>query len=183
MSDQPKPTGEWTPETVQELRFRDGNEDQNIADAHNAALVAAIDEAVDPAHQEILVLRQQLTSERELADIGRKWKSDSSLETWFPFTANEIQKLSKQLSAERRTRQEIMKVTRYDASNQQLREQLDVEREKVDWLKSQLKLPNDALSPAQQEIAQLREQLATAVEALKWLRSVVRGKDGRQTQA
>ncbi len=50
-------------------------------------------------------------------------------------------------------------------------------REKVDWLKSQLKLSNDALSPCQQEIQQLREQLDAErgntkqlVEALKDIR-------------
>ncbi len=66
MSDQPKPTGEWTAEnlsrvtntmvvsSVSELH-------QAICDAHNIAL----DEAVDGAEQEILLLRQQLSAEWE----------------------------------------------------------------------------------------------------------------------
>ncbi len=61
---QPKPTGEWTPEHVKALG---GYIDwtltgcSKVAEAHNAAL----DEAVDAAEQEILVLRQQLAAERK----------------------------------------------------------------------------------------------------------------------
>jgi chromosome segregation ATPase len=49
----------------------------------------------------------------------------------------------------------------------ELESSLLAEREKVDWLKSQLKLSNDALSPAQQEIHELRARLAAAQAAMK----------------
>ncbi len=73
MSDQPKPTGEWTlvpcalhfnimcGDTTIYEGVTSEKQGKHLADAHNAAL----DEAVDAAEQEILLLRQQLAAERE----------------------------------------------------------------------------------------------------------------------
>ncbi len=87
----PKPTrhggqavGEWTHEKLQGL-LQISNEDRYVADW---SFENTLDE-----------INAALAAERELADIGRKWKTDSSLETWFPFTAEEIQKLRSQLAA------------------------------------------------------------------------------------
>ncbi len=58
---QPKPTGEWFRDSVQEIRFNSKNEDQAIADAHNAALA----EYALPFIESNLKLREQLVAERE----------------------------------------------------------------------------------------------------------------------
>ncbi len=77
---QPKPTGEWTPETVQEMckLALSGYDSETIADAHNAALAAAkaggwlSNEALDEyakVEQEVLQLREQLAAEREKVQV------------------------------------------------------------------------------------------------------------------
>ena len=72
----------------------------------------------------------------------------------------------KQLATERKKWIEINR-QHEDAWSKELIDTVDKAREKVDWLKSQLKLSNDALSPMQQENKQLREQLATAQATIK----------------
>ncbi len=78
MSDQPKPTGEWTDRDVLDLGLPYDNIDlqsaAQIAEAHNAALDKAksggwlSEEALDEyakVEQEVLQLREQLAAERE----------------------------------------------------------------------------------------------------------------------
>ncbi len=73
---QPKPTGEWTGLSLSRLIKEKGY--KGSADAHNAALAAATDEAVDPAHQEILVLSQQLAAERERREQSEQYLQDNA---------------------------------------------------------------------------------------------------------
>lgn len=42
---------------------------------------------------ELKALRAQVEQYREDADIGRQWREDSSLEKWFPLTAERLAKL------------------------------------------------------------------------------------------
>ncbi len=70
MSDQPKPSGEWTRQSVVELLHdvNPGNHHQVIADAHNAALAAALaaerqNHTVDLEH--IFNLETQLAAQQE----------------------------------------------------------------------------------------------------------------------
>lgn len=46
-------------------------------------------------------LRLEMGQLRADAEIGQRWNRDSSLETWFPYTAEEMEKLRTALTAER----------------------------------------------------------------------------------
>lgn len=114
-------------------------------------------------------LQNQLAAERELADIGRKWKTDSSLESWFPFTAEEIQQLREQLAAKDKEiasdnlqlaaeRENFSTAADYNERlskiNTRLREQLAAERETTEDTRS-------IAIEAQEENKLMREQIAT----------------------
>lgn len=44
-------------------------------------------------------LRARVAELEQDAEIGRKWRADSSLATWFPFTAEEIERLRRLIAA------------------------------------------------------------------------------------
>ncbi len=104
---QPNPTTgeqEWTADSVMMMFLsHDGGQGRAseaykaISDVHNAALAAATDEAIDPAHQEILVLRQQLAAEREKVKQGLECITTRS--GLLDAATDEVQQLREQLAA------------------------------------------------------------------------------------
>ncbi len=117
MSAQPKPTGEWTVEWLMEQLGRSDCY-TFLTDAHNAAL----DEAVDAAEQEILLLRQQLAAERE---------DNKRLKQQYELVAIDCSN----------TRQR----------EQQLREQLAAEREKVTLATQMVQIESKRANEAEQK--------------------------------
>jgi hypothetical protein len=77
MSTQPKPTGEWTVEyVIMELGVNTHWKARDIAEAHNAAVAAVLEEYNDEvraAH----VMQQQLAAEREKVRELKEWKESA----------------------------------------------------------------------------------------------------------
>lgn len=55
------------------------------------------DESLLQAAEIISTLRKQLEEAERYAKIGREWSENSSLEKWFPFTADGIERDKKEL--------------------------------------------------------------------------------------
>jgi chromosome segregation ATPase len=112
-ADRPKPAiGEWTAVKLRDIYIKGGESMQPIASAINAAL----DEAVDAAEQEILVLQQQLAAERREHEQWLAIQKDQF---------SEIERLQKQLAAEReKTHKTERALIQAEREVQQLREQL-----------------------------------------------------------
>jgi hypothetical protein len=72
---------EWTPERL--IRYLDTK-------ARNGSFKERMQLIADD-------INTAVAAEREIADIGRRWKENSSLEQWFPFTAKELHELKQQL--------------------------------------------------------------------------------------
>lgn len=77
-----KPYNELTDEQLKAVA--DWHQDWSNKDQHRACV-------------HMMALRTQIAAERERADraeadaeMGRRWRADSSLETWFPYTAEEL---------------------------------------------------------------------------------------------
>jgi hypothetical protein len=98
MSTQPKPTGEWTVEyVIMELGVNTHWKARDIAEAHNAAVAAVLEEYNDEvraAH----VMQQQLAAEKSLRETAQ-----SNAELWH----EEMMKADKQLAAEREKVREL----------------------------------------------------------------------------
>ncbi len=119
-----QPTGEWTGLTLSRLIKEKGY--KGAADAHNAAL----EEAVDAAHQEILLLQQKLAAERnerrlrtaQLAAERKGHEMDGQL----------ISSQEQQLAAERE--KYLQQASAWFDRDKKLRDALAAEREKVQTL-------------------------------------------------
>ena len=46
-----------------------------------------------PVEKVITAIHEEFQEQQEMAAIGKAWRTDSSLEKWFPFTAEELEKL------------------------------------------------------------------------------------------
>lgn len=62
------------------------------------AQVAAQHDAMRTEWKDLLARAERAEAD---AEIGRKWRADSSLETWFPYTAEELTRLRAELAAAR----------------------------------------------------------------------------------
>ncbi len=171
---EPKPTGEWTAETVHQfttlcLSFHDR---QNIADAHNAALAAE-----QTKHRNIISerdLREQLAAERKLRDEAEEgeWTVErvkAMMLNWYGENDGYrivAEKHNAALAAEKQ-REEFdwghvkREYLRLQKENQQLRKQLHAEREK--------RMEEGAeFSNISARAIQLQENMQTLVDALKF---------------
>lgn len=74
----------YSAETVDRLRARVASLEESLHYANGVADLAM--KHRDDAENRVAELEQD-------AEIGRKWRADSSLATWFPFTAEEIERL------------------------------------------------------------------------------------------
>ncbi len=109
MSDQPKPTGEWTTQTVYDLYHKLDGGPLAIANAYNAALAAerkeqkewldAYEQEALKHESEIQQLRDQLTAEREKSRAGG-WLSQEALDEYAKVEQEVIQ-LRERIAAER----------------------------------------------------------------------------------
>jgi DNA repair exonuclease SbcCD ATPase subunit len=141
-ADRPKPAiGEWTAVKLRDIYIKGGESMQPIASAINAAL----DEAVDAAEQEILVLQQQLAAERREHEQWLAIQKDQF---------SEIERLQKQLAAKQQELEATAEVNALLQNGIENRDnQLAAEREKVEdaW---------GEIDDNVKEVQQLREQLS-----------------------
>lgn len=125
-------------------------EQQAAEIAQKARRIVSFGRAMEKPHQELDAEILQKTGLVELvthAEIGREWRSDSSLEKWFPFTAEELVKLRAELA--------LAKIpTTVDA----------VERE--EWRQA-CKAFQTALATAQAEVNELRKRLDGALATIE----------------
>ena len=85
--------------------------------------------------KEIAELRKRVQELEELAAIGRAWRENSSLERWFPITAEQIQLDKNRITeledqAAEQSRNDGLRVQRLVERNKELEAQLNVSKPK-----------------------------------------------------
>lgn len=82
-------------DTIKQLGAR--NQQLNAALAAERERADYLDNILTGSNELNASLQQELAAERQLADIGRSWNQDNSLEKWFPLAAKELSDLRQQL--------------------------------------------------------------------------------------
>lgn len=77
--------------------MEDGKQTGVIMNSKELTRIKDMHQALSPTEY-AMVFTEELRAIIELAEIGLAWRTDSSLEKWFPFTAEELKTLKLQLA-------------------------------------------------------------------------------------